>query len=469
MSMDPLLEKKAQWGGSISINSTTMKRTITILLLMMCVMAAAQAQKVQDEPAINWTTPAATSITDDNTITINHDAIVLYHYSNYLYLKYEDSGSYSYCLVYGTVGQNYRKGDVIPGGFGGRLTIYSGEEEITQPYGFQPPIGHVDVVPDDITVTDINHDYWAHYVSLKQVTVSDLQGMNFKITDAEGNEAVGFNRFGQAVENGFYEELNGIVGSYGRNDNIIYELLPIIEQETFTVNCLDDLYELGPGKIGQIRLKAIYQFGVYMFVQDFCGQFGLVFGSTGIQISNGDIIEGICTPIIYSGNYQLAPIGNWEVISHGPSIEPVELTIEELSIDMVHYYVKIYDVEFVEGLSPNTCLMRDPTGEITVYNRFVIDIPFNRLNDSWESREDVNQDGEVNIADVNRIIEEIITGKHETIGRNYVIGFVSVYHGELEFYPIKIVNNKRLRCDVNEDGEVNISDLNWIIDYIIRH
>lgn len=431
---------------------------------MVCVTAiAALAQKVPSEPAV----PMAVVLTDDNTVTFYSEAIVLYQYNNYLYLKINDFWDYSYILVYGNVGQTYQKGDVIPGGFGGRITVYAGEEEFTQPFGFQPPIGHVNVVPEDITLMDINHDYWAHYVSLKQVTVSDLNGANFKITDAEGNEAVGFNRFGQFVENGYYEKLAGIVDSYGR-DQIIYELIPIIEPDTVAVNCLEDLYALSPGQIGRIRLKAIYQHGSYIYVQDFCDQFGLVYGNCGINVSDGDIIEGACTTIVYAGNLEVKPIGRWEVISHGPKVEPEVVTIDELSIDMVHWYVKIYDVEFVEGISPNTCMMVDPTGEISVFNRFNINIPFNNLKDSWESRLDVNQDGEVNIADANCIIEKIITGNNSVNGRMYVIGFVGAYRGELQFYPVEC-NSQHPDCDVNWDNEVNIADINLIIEYILTH
>ena len=50
---------------------------------------------------------------------------------------------------------------------------------------------------------------------------------------------------------------------------------------------------------------------------------------------------------------------------------------------------------------------------------------------------DVNGDGEVNIADVNAVIDMILTGKQATPG------------------------------DVNGDGEVNIADVNAVIDSIL--
>lgn len=438
---------------------------------MMCIMAsAALAQKAPSEPTINWSAPATTALTDDYTRTFP-EAIVLWQHNKYLYLKYqEDLGPITYLRVYGETGQIYQQGDVIPGGFGGRLTEYNGEPELTNLFGFMPPIGHVEVVPDNITIPDIGHDYFAHYVSLKHVTVSDLNGKNFKVTDAQGNEAVGFNQFDQAVENGYYEELTGIIGSYAR-DVIVYEFLPIIWHDSFTVNCLEDLYELGTGHTARIRLKAIYQFGVYLFVQDFCGQYGLIYGDIGIAVNDGDIIEGDCTATIYADNYELIPTGDWKVISHGQKVEPEVLPIDELTLDMVHWYVKIYDIEITKRLSPMRYLIRDSTGAVIMYNRFDINVPFNNIKDSWESKLDVNQDGEINIADVNYVMEEILTGQHATVGsRSYVIGFVGVYRGMIAIYPIEISQeDQRPSCDVNWDNEVNISDINMIIDYIIRH
>jgi hypothetical protein len=53
--------------------------------------------------------------------------------------------------------------------------------------------------------------------------------------------------------------------------------------------------------------------------------------------------------------------------------------------------------------------------------------------------EDVNHDGEVNIADVNCVIDYILKGASE------------------------------YNCDANLDGEANIADVNAIIDYILKH
>lgn len=57
-------------------------------------------------------------------------------------------------------------------------------------------------------------------------------------------------------------------------------------------------------------------------------------------------------------------------------------------------------------------------------------------------RGDVNNDGEVNIADINTLIDIILGGKFD--------------------------DDTMLRADVNEDGEINIADINTVIDIILN-
>jgi hypothetical protein len=91
---------------------------------------------------------------------------------------------------------------------------------------------------------------------------------------------------------------------------------------------------------------------------------------------------------------------------------------------------------------------------------------------------DVNGDGEVNIADINTVLAEIlrVAASHRADGfdpdATYdVWGFLNVYKGEMELYPVRIVYHGSgfapNPCDVNHDGEVNIADVNCIIDAIL--
>ena len=62
---------------------------------------------------------------------------------------------------------------------------------------------------------------------------------------------------------------------------------------------------------------------------------------------------------------------------------------------------------------------------------------------------------------------------HEWVGGDGtcdVIGFVAVYRGQIEIIPIQIVEHGGryvLIGDVNDDGEVNIGDVNYIINLIL--
>ena len=91
-------------------------------------------------------------------------------------------------LIYGDTGQTYNQGDVIPAGFGGNKMLYMGEPEIQNPTGFQPAVDNVNVSPLVISVDDIGHPLWSHYVVVKNVTIGDQEdsyGVR-TITDADG-------------------------------------------------------------------------------------------------------------------------------------------------------------------------------------------------------------------------------------------------------------------------------------------
>lgn len=59
--------------------------------------------------------------------------------------------------------------------------------------------------------------------------------------------------------------------------------------------------------------------------------------------------------------------------------------------------------------------------------------------EEWPLMGDVNQDGEVNIADVNTVVGFILSGENNPVG------------------------------DVNGDGEVNVADVNAIIEQILNN
>ena len=72
---------------------------------------------------------------DDNTeLVFEYDATVLYHGNQRLFVQDETGCG----LIYGSVGQNYKKGDIITAGYGGKKTTYGGEPELATPSRLLP-------------------------------------------------------------------------------------------------------------------------------------------------------------------------------------------------------------------------------------------------------------------------------------------------------------------------------------------
>ena len=414
------------------------------------------------------------SAEDESDHVFTHDAIVIWqggNNNNYLYLK-DETG---YGLIYGAVGQTYHIGDVIPAGFGGKKTTYKGEPELAAPLtGFQPAKDNVPLTPETITPTQVTHDYWAHYVLLKNVTIN---ADTTNLTDANGNTCEMYNKtFNIELPSDLSKphDVYGIVGVFSA-----YQVLPIGFDVAPTppgpelptdVASIEELYQLEKGKQGHFTtpLTAVYQNGSNLYVKDVEGTYSLVYGEVEGTFTNGDYInDAIATWSEYQGAKQMLPAvpSTFVPAGHADAVTPEEMPIEEISQDMVHTYYAFYGVKIrIDEESGNMYLV-DETGEMQLFNKFKIEVPEINDEDTYDVEaflavyrgemelyptiikvvgdeflpEDVNHDGEVNIADVNCVIDYILKGASE------------------------------YNCDANLDGEANIADVNAIIDYILKH
>jgi hypothetical protein len=419
---------------------------------------------------------------EEGTIfTSLYPATVLWHGSNRLYLK-DETG---YGLVYGDVGRTYKQGDVIPAGWGGTVNYYGGEPELTRPFfGFVEPEEHVTVEAEEINFSQLDHAHFAHYVVVHGVRIDPTRRV---LIDRDGNEIPYYNQFNTKLPDDTSKEYSfyGIVGSYKPSGgDIIYQLLitdydpkPEIQE----IDYLEDLYLLSKGTVAYFKspLVAIHQNGSYLYVKDKRGKYGLIYGSkAGGPFSNGDSIVGYASWTIYQNNPQLTPEDEWDVVGHGPVQQPVLIkAVEDVEMDWVHMYVKFKDVTVTQGENL-LYTMSDWTGEMALYNRYNITIPTEEGFDGFHPTGDVNVDNELNIGDVMELIDYILKGggahvtppdqqtswKHCT-----VTGFLSVYNYEPELFPTEVTIKPTPRYDVNEDGEVNISDVNTLIDYILYY
>ena len=374
------------------------------------------------------------SIDDNTTVTIKNDAIVLGQKGSYLYLKDTECG---YGLAYGSCGQTYEPGDVIPAGYGGTKTTYDMEPELKNLTGFQPKKDNIggqtalEAMAETITIPQAGHDTWGHYVLVKNLYI-DTENKTF--TDANGNSIGYYDRFGIAWPSDVSKpyDVYAIVGSYKTN----YQLLPtriVFEEPIPEVECFSDLYNLNSGVIAHFTkpITAIYQYGPNLYIKDNCGDYSLAYGSVDGTFTNGDYInDAKASWTTYQNNKQLVPVADTFVkAGHGAVVEPEIMPIEEVSQDMVHWYLGFENVDIIE--EDGKYYMVDETGQIQLFDKFSLGI----------------------------------TPTENT----YVEGFLTVYRGELELYPIQIGTPIPFNpYDVNGDGEVNISDINVVIDSILR-
>ena len=404
-------------------------------------------------------------------ITFDYDATVILQSGNYLYAK-DETG---YGLIYGPVGQTYSHGDVIPSGFSGKVTYYDGWPELAQPLsGFQPPKAHVEVLPEEVTIPQVGPELWAHYVIIKNVIVDKEKGV---IRDENGNELPIYIRPGLPFTYpSSWIDIRGIVTAYRG----IFQLLvwDLGDGGPEPLHCLQDASGLENSNVSfKIKLVVIYQNGLNLYAQDLCEDYILMYGNVGGEFVNGDTIEGVARWTTYQNQKQLMPVGDWVKVGHGLPVEPEDAgCTEELSQDMCHWYVRFENVKFVtEG---GNTYIEDECGLLLVYNKFDVHVPDVMPAVPPRNLYDVNGDGEVTIADINYLIDMILSGtiEHEWLpwnpdGSSYgydVSGFLTVYKNELELYPITINYHGEavIIGDTNFDGELNVADVNALVDYI---
>lgn len=424
---------------------------------------------------------------DDNTeVMMTVDATVIAQKGMYLY-AFDETG---YGVVYGDTGQTYKMGDVIPAGFGGLKTTYSCEPELKNPHDFQAPIGQVELEAKEITIDQVNHSTWGHYVVIRNVWFNKE---GYVLHDVNGNECRYYNRFGVDIPSDLAAayDVYGVVGSYGINGDCIYQILPLrivcVNCNLEAVCCIEDLLDYPQDQVVEFEcpLIVLYQSGNYLYVKDQCDQYTLMYGRQSETFVNGDTIIGFASWTRYpsvGGFIQLRPVEDWHLVAHGPKIPPVYAgPIEEINQTMIHWYICFEDVTVTkdeDDVSGRYYTMSDETGEMKLYNQLGIEIPTDYLL--------VDMGGpDLNISFLNRIIEYILTGEVLTPPDPVIVsswspcrveGFLSVYRDQLELRPTHVTCygthggdwQEWHYYDLNSDGAINISDLNLGIDIILR-
>lgn len=370
----------------------------------------------------------------DNTVTDAFNAVtVLASANNRTFVK-DETG---YMLIYGSTGQSYKKGDVIPAGFTGKKTTYDGEPELATPFtGFTVATQTVTVTPVEAKADYFKHENFGHYVVVKNATI----GSDGNITDADGNKLAYYNNLNASLPTDLTVKYDvyGIVGSHGKT-NTVYQLLPTEvtlagggEVSLPEVDNVEALFNLPKGSNARIKsdIVAIYQNGQNLYVKN--GEtFTLVYGHLTNKFENGDIIcNAVANWTEYQGAKQLVPVDStFAVAEKGAAVQPVEMPLEEMGQDMVHTYF------LVKNASLTDSTVTDETMTVQLFNKFNIELPADMEGNKFD-----------------------------------VKCFLTVYNQELELYPVEITKVGGVEYktgDVNGDGEIDVRDINIIINIML--
>ncbi len=381
-------------------------------------------------------------IEDNTEVTMGYEITVLGQQGNYLYAM-DETG---FGLIYGSAGQTYAFGDVAPGNFTGKKVTWDGEPELQSPNGLKAATRNIgaSLTPKSITPAQVGHDIWGQYVVLMGVTIDT----GAKTLNKNGESCGYYDRFGVDMpSDGQAHDVYGIVASYGKAPNTVYQILPLSIDEPPVpdtskpdVRNLHELYQLPKGKVAHFTmpLTAIFQSKEKrdLYIIDADGKYGLVYGDVDGTFVNGDYVnDAEASWTTYNDNPQLSPVSTTFVPGGFVNpIAPVIMPIEEVSQDMVHWYLGFENVNIVERVENDRTnyYMVDETGELMLFDRY-----------------------NIGIADYDK------TKTH------YIEGFLTVYRGTLELYPIPVNNPVFPKGDVNGDGEVTIADVNALLQIIL--
>ena len=234
------------------------------------------------------------ALADNTAVKFNNSVTALAQNKGYLYVM-DNTG---YALFYGDCGQQYTRGDVIPTGFFGTKTTYAGEPELQYLNNFKEASNKVTVNIPEIAANEVGHDRFAQLVQMNGVTFSvDAEGKNYTLTDQNGKTcAVFFGNMGISAPSDLTAKYNveGIVGTYNKNNEIIYQLLPTrVNKVIIGTLGLGDLENLEDDLENQVTMAydatVIGQSGKYLYLMDETG-YGLVYGTVNKTYKQGDVI-----------------------------------------------------------------------------------------------------------------------------------------------------------------------------------
>ena len=179
----------------------------------------------------------AADMTGAFSITSNATAVA--QQGTNLWIK-DDSG---WMLVYGSTGQTYNNGDVIPAGYGGTYVEYKGLPELQNPTGFVATTNNTGVVkPTAVTAANFSEQPLNSYVELiGKVTLDEGKTRNYTLTDDTGSAAIYTTSANITVTTGDSVRVRGFVSIYVNGETTTYQITPV-ESEEYVVPTVNKVY-----------------------------------------------------------------------------------------------------------------------------------------------------------------------------------------------------------------------------------
>lgn len=317
----------------------------------------------------------------DGTVTrFTNPVNVLAQNGSYLYVK-DNTG---YGLIYGTTGQKYNTGDVIPAGFVGTKITYNAEPELQVIGGFLAASGNNPINPETITTAQVGHNMFAHYVYMEGVTI-DPEGKT--LTDAVGTAPIHFSMGVTAnqIVAGEKYKVWAIVGSYQpTGGDLVYQLLPVkVQIEGDGGNGIGNMarWDDNTALTMDYDVTVLYQYGSYLYGKDQTG-YGLIFGTVNnnLTYNQGDVIPAgfSGTKTTYNGEPELAkPLAGFQAATRQEEVTPEVKTPNDVNHDNFAHLVVLKQVLITPDANPRSGTLTDVNGNTCAYfnNTFYVPVP----------------------------------------------------------------------------------------------
>ena len=379
-----------------------MKKLLLSLACILGIAATSQAQVANISELLQLSSGTETTVTSD--------AVAVAQQGNNLWIK----DATGWILVFGSTGQTYENGDIIPAGYGGKFSPYNNLPELASPANFTKGTKGAAVAPTVVTTANFSAQPLCSYIELRGKV--EGSGRKFTITDAAGTANLYTTSTSVKVNTGDDVTVRGFVSIFGTN-NQITPVETIVNGggsvtpepgETESVASLKDFITKGDkNNVVKVNCEAtvLYQLGYNLWITDGTAYL-LVYGATGQNYKNGDVIPagfgGKYAP--YAGLDEMgSPTGFAASTKSVGKVEPTVVMVGDADGEPINSFIEMRGVTITATTNERNFTCSDGVDAVTLHT-----------------------------ASTSFVVPT---------GDNYTVrGFVAVYNGSYQITPVEIVS-----------------------------